>query len=85
MKHPTLIDILFYATCAIGLLIALSIAGCDQMNDEAKSAEVLSNAKHIARLDAAERRREAIEQAFLQQERLSAGQMRFVATARGDK
>lgn len=85
MKHPTLIDILFYATCAIGLLVALSIAGCDQMNDEAKSAEVLGNARHIAALDAAERKREAIEQAFLQQEGLSAGQVHFIVTARGDK
>ena len=85
MKHPTLIDILFYITCAFGLLVALSIAACDQVDDETKTAEVLSNAKHIAKLDAAERKREAIEQAFLQQEGLAADQVRFVTAARSDK
>jgi|GEM_PF-1914794 len=85
MKHPSLLDILFYITCVLGLLVALGAVAYDQMDDQEKSAEVLSNAKHIAKLDAAERHREAIEAAFLQQADATPDQVRFVATARGNK
>jgi hypothetical protein len=81
----TRLDKVAYSLVIFICLAALMYCGYDNMQDQEKSAEVLSNAKHIAKLDAAERRREAIEQAFLQQEGLSAGQVRFVATARGDK
>lgn len=81
----TRLDKFAYSLVILICLAALMYCGYDNMQDEAKSAEVLSNAEHIARLDAAERKREAIEQAFLQQEGLSAGQVRFIATARGDK
>ncbi len=66
------VDILFYTVCAIVMLVVLGIAAYDQMNDEAKSAEVLSNAKHIAVMDAAERRREAAAEMRYQQGRVIA-------------
>lgn len=52
----TVINILAFSL----ILAALCIAGNDQLEDEQKSAEALSNAPHIAALDAAERRHEEI-------------------------
>lgn len=81
----TRLDKLAYSLVIAICLAALMYCGYDNMQDEEKSAEVLSNAMHIAKLDAADRKREAIEQAFLQQAELSADQVRFVSAARGNK
>lgn len=56
-----------YAFCILISTAALSWCSYDQMQDEQQSADAVSNAKHIAKLDAAERRREAILQAFANQ------------------
>lgn len=79
------IDKIGHGLILLVCLSALMYCGYDNMQDQEKSAEVLSNAKHIAKLDAAERRREAIEATFLQQADATPDQVRFIATARGDK
>lgn len=53
-----------YAFCILIASAALSWCSYDQMQDEQQSADSISNAKHIAKLDAAERKREATLQAL---------------------
>jgi|GEM_PF-5837784 len=47
------------------ILITLGWMGEEQLSDQLKSEAVISNTKHVAALDAAERRREAIALAAL--------------------
>ncbi|MBR7792335.1 flagellar biosynthetic protein FliQ [Undibacterium sp. FT147W] len=49
----------------IVILITLGWMGEEQLSDQLKSEAVISNTKHVAALDAAERRREAIAVAAL--------------------
>jgi len=49
----------------IVILITLGWMGEEQLSDQLKSEAVISNAVHVAKLDAAERRREAIAVAAL--------------------
>ncbi|MFZ6755780.1 hypothetical protein ACO0K9_01055 [Undibacterium sp. Ji50W] len=59
-----IIDWIAITLCIATVLGVLCWAGYDQMNDEIKSAEVVSNAIYIAQLDAAEQRKEAMAQAL---------------------
>jgi len=49
----------------IVILITLGWMGEEQLADQIKSEAVISNAVHVAKLDAAERRRESIAMAAL--------------------
>ena len=59
----TRLDKLAYSLVIAICLAALSWCSYDQMQDEQQSADAVSNARHIAKLDAAERKRESVLQA----------------------
>lgn len=56
-----------YGFCILLASAALSWCSYDQMQDEQQSADAASNTRHIAKLDAAERKREATLQALAAQ------------------
>jgi len=64
-KAERLLFIVQIVAVLIVILITLGWMGEEQLSDQLKSEAVISNTKHVAALDAAERRREAIAVAAL--------------------